>query len=249
MFRYLSNHPSDALVNLALAFSRRGLRTGILDADIFGPSIPTILDLSGEPRLSAQNLLLPLQNYGLKTMSMGYLLPSEKAPVAWRGLMVMKAIQQLLYDVEWGGLDMLVLDMPPGTGDIQLTIGQQLVLDGAIIVTTPQDVALKDAVKGVEMFKKMDIPILGMVQNMSVFVCPSCGEETHIFPARSTGGVHQKCVELGTNVLGTVPLDAQICEDADRGKPTIVAEEGTKNLSRSKYFFDIADKVSHTLGL
>lgn len=160
----------------------------------------------------------------------------------------MKAIQQLLYEVEWGGLDMLVLDMPPGTGDIQLTIGQQLVLDGAVIVTTPQDVALKDAVKGVEMFKKMSIPILGMVQNMSVFVCPKCGEETNIFPAGATGGVHQKCVEMGIEVLGNVPLDAQICEDADRGKPTIVAEEGSNTSVRGRYFFDIADRVSAALG-
>lgn len=185
---------------------------------------------------------------------MGYLLPAESAPVAWRGLMVMKALQQLLYDVDWSPqLDVLVLDLPPGTGDVQLSIGQQLEVDGAVIVSTPQDIALKDAVKGANMFAKMGINVLGMVQNMSVFVCPRCGEETRIFShARdeiSGGGVQGKCRELGIDFLGDVPLDANICRDADRGKPTIVAEEAAGKSVRTKYFESIAANVAGKVGL
>ena len=149
---------STIAVNLALSFARSGLRSGLLDTDIFGPSVPTLLNLSGEPRLSANNQLIPLTNYGLKTMSMGYLVP-ESSAVVWRGLMVMKALQQLLHEVEWGGLDVLVLDLPPGTGDVHLTIAQQVVVDGAVVVSTPQDIALKDAVRGVEMFRKVNVPV------------------------------------------------------------------------------------------
>ncbi|KAA8565589.1 hypothetical protein EYC84_009441 [Monilinia fructicola] len=199
-------------VNLALAFARRGLRSGILDTDIFGPSIPTLLNLSGEPRLSSNNQLIPLSNYGVKSMSMGYLV-GDAAPVVWRGLMVMKALQQLLHEVDWGGLDVLVLDLPPGTGDTQLTITQQIVLDGAVIVSTPQDIALKDAVKGINMFKKIDIPILGM---------------------------------HGIDFLGDIPLHASICDDADRGKPTVVAEPESE---RAKAFMSITELVGKKIGL
>ncbi|KAI9827653.1 MAG: Iron-sulfur protein [Phylliscum demangeonii] len=171
---------STIAVNLALCFARMGYRSGVLDTDIFGPSIPTLLNLRGEPRLSSENRLIPLSNYGVKSMSMGYLV-HEEAPVVWRGLLVMKALQQLLHDVDWGGLDILVLDLPPGTGDTQLTITQQVKLDGAVIVSTPQDIALKDAVKGIKMFEKVNVPILGMVQNMSIFICPHCKQATHIF--------------------------------------------------------------------
>jgi len=182
---------------------------------------------------------------------MGYLLPNEAAPVAWRGLMVMKALQQLLHEVDWSpGLDVLVLDMPPGTGDVQLTIGQQVELDGAVVVSTPQDVALKDAVKGVAMFRKMNIPVLGMVQNMSVFVCPKCGEETKVFAHDDHGGGAQaKAGELGVEFLGDVPLDAKICRDADRGMPTIVAEEATGKKINTGYYEDIAEKVAKKIGL
>ncbi|KAF8540281.1 P-loop containing nucleoside triphosphate hydrolase protein [Trichophaea hybrida] len=213
---------STVAVNLSLALARRGKRTGILDTDIFGPSIPRLLNLSGEPRLSEGNKLLPLSNYGVKSMSMGYLV-GEEAPVVWRGLMVMKALQQLLHDVEWGGLDVLVLDLPPGTGDTQLTVVQQVVLDGAVVVSTPQDIALIDAVKGINMFKKVDVPIIGMVQNMSVFTCPNCAHTTHIFGSE---GVSRECQKHGIELLGDVPLDASICADADRGKPTVAAREG-----------------------
>ena len=250
---------STLAVNLALSFSRHSLRTGILDTDIFGPSIPTLLGLSdaGEPKLTDQNLLVPLTSYGLKSMSMGYLLPSESAPVAWRGLMVMKALQQLLHEVDWSpGLDVLVLDLPPGTGDVQLTIGQQVRLDGAVIVSTPQDIALKDAVKGVSMFRKMDIPVLGMVQNMSVFVCPHCHTETKIF-ARSShdhqgdevSGTEAKARDLGVDFLGDIPLDAKICADADRGMPTIVAEEAVGVRVNTGYYEQVAELVAKKIGL
>ena len=202
----------------------------------------------GRPKTSSvllmwlDNQLIPLSNYGIKSMSMGYLV-DEKAPVVWRGLMVMKALQQLLHEVEWGGLDVLVLDLPPGTGDTQLTITQQIKLDGAIIVSTPQDIALKDAVKGISMFQKVSVPILGMIQNMSVFTCPKCSHSTHIFGSE---GVSRTCAEYGINMLGDVPLDAKICDDADRGKPTVVAEPES---SRGKAFSEIAEKISTTIDL
>ncbi|THX10096.1 P-loop containing nucleoside triphosphate hydrolase protein [Aureobasidium pullulans] len=221
-------------VNLALAFARSGLRSGVLDTDIFGPSIPTLLDLEGnEPRLSANNQLIPLTNYGLKSMSMGYLVP-ETSAIVWRGLMVMKALQQLLHEVEWDGLDVLVLDLPPGTGDVQLTITQQIELDGAVIVSTPQDVALKDAVRGVEMFRKVKVPILGMVQNMSAFTCPNCSATHSIFGRE---GVIKKCDEMDIKLLADIPLHPSICEDADRGKPTVVAEPDS---ARAQVFKDLA---------
>lgn len=252
---------STLAVNLALAFSRHGLRTGILDTDIFGPSVPTLLGLAdaGEPKITEQNMLVPLTGFGVKSMSMGYLLPSEAAPVAWRGLMVMKALQQLLHEVDWAGgsgggdgLDVLVLDLPPGTGDVQLTIGQQVTLAGAVVVSTPQDIALKDAVKGVAMFRKMDIPVLGMVQNMSVFVCPHCHAETRIFAhddGHAHGGAEAKAKDLGVDFLGDVPLDARICADADRGMPTVVAEEATGAKINSGYYERIAEKVAKKVGL
>ncbi|GAO46945.1 P-loop containing nucleoside triphosphate hydrolase protein [Saitoella complicata NRRL Y-17804] len=211
---------STVSVNTALALAQAGKRVGILDADIFGPSIPKLLKLSGEPRLSENNQLLPMSNYGLKSMSMGYLV-GEEAPVVWRGAMVQKAMQQLLHEVEWGGLDYLIIDMPPGTGDVQLTIIQRIILDGAIIVSTPQDIALIDAVKGLNMFKKTDTPVIGMVQNMSVFVCPNCSTHTHIF---GTEGVVRTAEKHGLSVIGDVPLHASICQHADEGKPTVVAE-------------------------
>ena len=240
---------STIAANLALAFTSLGHRTGILDTDIFGPSIPTLLNLSdaGEPRLSGNNQLVPLSNYGVKSMSMGFLV-GEEAPVVWRGLMVMKALQQLLWEVDWscgggGELDVLVLDLPPGTGDTQLTIMQQIELDGAVIVSTPQDIALKDAVKGIGMFRKMSVEVLGMVQNMSVFKCPGCGLQTHIFGAE---GVKRRCSEHGIELLGDIPLDERICEDADRGKPTVVAEpEGAS----AQAYLGFAGKVIGKIGL
>ncbi|RAK98826.1 Mrp/NBP35 family ATP-binding protein [Aspergillus ibericus CBS 121593] len=271
---------STIAVNLALAFARRGIRTGILDTDIFGPSIPTLLNLSGEPRLDDKNCLLPLTNYGLKSMSMGYLLPSSSSappsdsssptrqpmdptPISWRGLMITKAMHQLLHSVSWGPLDVLFLDLPPGTGDVQLTINQEVIVDGAVIVTTPQDIALRDAVRGIGMFQRMEVPVLGMVRNMAYFACPGCGLQTRIFSNGGhvqgcTGsgdggwGVEAECQRLGVEFLGDVPLDARVCEDADRGVPTVVAEEGGEDMGlgvRRKAFLDIAEQVARKVGV
>ena len=267
---------STLAVNLALSFSRHKLRTGILDTDIFGPSIPTLLGLenAGLPDVNEKGGLIPLRAWGIDSMSIGYLLGKgkmgdakegsgageEEGPVAWRGLMVNKALEQLLHQVQWAGLegqpselDVLVLDMPPGTGDVQLTIGQQVIVDGAVIVSTPQDVALRDAVRGVKMFNKMDIRVLGMVRNMSVFVCPKCGEETKVFAhthsenAQSTS-LENKMLEMGIQVLGEVPLDPQICYDADNGKPTIVAEEAAGVRKNTRFYDGIAEKVANSVG-
>jgi len=237
--------PSPA--NLSLAFARLGLRSGILDTDIFGPSIPTLFNLSSEPSLTPENLLLPLTAYGVQTMSIGYLTPPSSA-VIWRGPMLLKAIQQLLHSVDWrasyGGLDVLVLDLPPGTGDIQLSITQQVELSGAVIVTTPHTLAIKDAVKGVDMFSKVGVPLLGLVQNMSVFCCPNCGESTAVF-----GGSEQTrimCAEHKMDFLGDVPLHPNIGEDASRGRPTVVAEPESE---RAKVFMDVARALGGKLGL
>ncbi|CAK7897998.1 cytosolic Fe-S cluster assembly factor Nbp35p [[Candida] anglica] len=221
---------STVSVNLAAAIKQLGHTVGLLDADIFGPSVPQLLSLSGEPRLSSTGKLIPLSNYGIESMSMGYLIPSENSPIAWRGLMVMKALQQLLFEVDWshGGvagssLDYLVIDMPPGTGDTQLTISQQLKVDGAVIVSTPQDIALIDAIKGIAMFQKVSIPLLGMVQNMSYFSCPNCHHDTHIFGSE---GVQREAKNHNLTVLGSIPLQEDICRQSDRGKPVVISHEG-----------------------
>ncbi|KAL1997792.1 hypothetical protein VTN02DRAFT_751 [Thermoascus thermophilus] len=270
---------STIAVNLALAFARRGIRTGILDTDIFGPSIPTLLDLAGEPRVDENNRLIPLTNYGLKSMSMGYLLPQpepehppasdpsdqrppmDPTPISWRGPMVTKALHQLLHSVAWGPLDVLILDLPPGTGDVQLTITQEIVLDGAVVVSTPQDVALRDAVRGVGLFQRTAVPVLGMVRNMAFFACPQCGAHTRIFsrgePRHShshshdetADGVLTECARLGIDFLGDIPLDARVCADADRGVPTVVAEEGDGRSARRNAFLRVAEKVARKVGV
>ncbi|KAL7938732.1 P-loop containing nucleoside triphosphate hydrolase protein [Trichoderma chlorosporum] len=234
---------STVAANLSLAFARLGFRAGILDTDIFGPSIPTLFDLSGEPRLSSNNQLIPLTNYGVKTMSMGYLV-GESAPVVWRGPMVMKAIQQLLHEVDWGGLDILVLDLPPGTGDTQLTITQQIILDGSIIITTPHTLATKDAVKGINMFKTVGVDILGMVQNMSLFNCPHCHQDTHVFGSNKR--VEKLCQEHGIDFLRDIPLHPNIGDDGERGKPTVVAEPSSE---RASAFLDIARAICPKIDL
>ncbi|KAI8081903.1 P-loop containing nucleoside triphosphate hydrolase protein [Gilbertella persicaria] len=212
---------STTAVNIALAAAGMKKRVGILDADIFGPSVPKLMNLKGEPELTEKgDRLIPLTNYGVKCMSMGFLVDQD-APVVWRGLMVMKALQQLLHQVEWGPLDLLVIDMPPGTGDVQLTISQQVVVDGAVIISTPQDIALIDAVKGTNMFKKVNVPILGMVQNMSLFICPNCHHESHIF---GHDGAARMAQDLQVPLLGEVPLHADICTLSDAGKPIVVSK-------------------------
>ncbi|ROW08524.1 hypothetical protein VMCG_03048 [Cytospora schulzeri] len=234
---------STVAANLALAFARLGHRSGILDTDIFGPSIPTLFNLNEEPRLSTNNQLLPLSNYGVKTMSMGYLV-GEDAPVVWRGLMVMKALQQLLHEVEWGGLDILVLDLPPGTGDTQLSITQQIVLDGSVIVTTPHTLSVKDAVKGINMFKKVDVPILGLVNNMSLFTCPNCGNHHPIFG--SSDGVRNVCIQQAIPFLGDIPMHQNIGSHSQEGKPTVVAEPESE---RAETFMSIARELGGRIGI
>ncbi|KAM0265679.1 hypothetical protein ACHAQJ_000113 [Trichoderma viride] len=234
---------STVAANLSLAFARLGFRAGILDTDIFGPSIPTLFNLSGEPRLSSNNQLVPLTNYGVKTMSMGYLV-GESAPVVWRGPMVMKAIQQLLHEVDWGGLDILVLDLPPGTGDTQLTITQQIILDGSVIITTPHTLATKDAVKGINMFKTVGVNILGMVQNMSLFNCPHCHQDTHVFGSNKR--VEKLCQDHEIEFLGDIPLHPNIGDDGEKGKPTVVSEPSSE---RASAFLDIARAICPKINL
>src|SRR5271168_2731543 len=214
---------STTAVNLALALKSFGLSVGLLDADIYGPSQPRMMGISGKPSSPDGRRLLPLENYGIKVMSIGFMVP-EDTPMIWRGPMVMSAINQMLRDVEWGELDMLVVDLPPGTGDAQLTMAQQVPLAGAVIVSTPQDIALLDARKGLNMFRKVDVPVLGIVENMSYFLCPHCGGRSEIF---SHGGARREAERLGCAFLGEVPLDLQIRETSDEGRPVTVSDPGS----------------------
>src|SRR5215831_13983597 len=211
---------STTAVNLALGLKAIGLEAGILDADIYGPSQPRLLGLSGRPQVAKGNRLRPMQGHGLKAMSMGFMV-DEGTPIIWRGPMVVSALTQMLRDVEWGNLDVLVIDMPPGTGDVQLTMAQQVPLSGAIIVSTPQDLALIDARKGLNMFRKVDVPVLGIVENMSTFICPHCGSATDIF---AHGGAQSEAKRLGVPFLGEVPLTLAIRETSDAGKPVVASD-------------------------
>jgi ATP-binding protein involved in chromosome partitioning len=211
---------STVAANLALGLMANGLAVGVLDADIYGPSMPRMLGISGRPRSQDGKTLLPMENYGLRVMSMGFLVP-EDTPMIWRGPMVMSALQQMLREVEWGKLDVMVVDMPPGTGDAQLTMAQQVPLAGAVIVSTPQDIALLDARKGLNMFRKVDVPVLGIIENMSYFLCPHCGGRSEIF---SHGGARREAELLGTEFLGEVPLDLAIRETSDSGRPITISE-------------------------
>ena len=227
---------STVAVNLALALAGIGLRVGILDADIYGPSQPRMMGISGRPSSPDGRRLLPMENHGVKCMSIGFMI-AEDTPMIWRGPMVMSALQQMLRDVEWGELDMLVVDMPPGTGDAQLTLAQQVPLAGAVIVSTPQDIALLDARKGLAMFRKVEVPVLGIVENMSYFLCPHCGERSDIF---SHGGARREAERLGTDFLGEVPLDMAIRETSDGGRPIVVAEPDS---AHARTFRAIAERV------
>ena len=211
---------STTAVNLALALQALGLKAGILDADIYGPSQPRLLGLTGRPQVAGGKTLLPMEGFGLKAMSMGFLV-DEATPVIWRGPMVVSALTQMLRDVAWGDLDVLVIDMPPGTGDVQLTIAQQVPLSGAIIVSTPQDLALIDARKGLNMFRKVAVPVLGFVENMSFYLCPHCGERSEIF---GHGGAREEAEKLGVPFLGEVPLHLDIRTTSDSGHPIVVAQ-------------------------
>lgn len=211
---------STTAVNLALGFAANGLRVGILDADIYGPSIPRLLGLTGRPDVDDNNILKPMDAFGLKAMSMGFLI-AEDEPMIWRGPMVIQALTQMLRDVAWGELDVLVVDMPPGTGDAQLTMAQQVPLAGSVIVSTPQDLALIDARKGLNMFRKTNVPVLGILENMSYFLCPKCGERSEIF---GYGGARKEADKLGVPLLGEVPLNMTIRERSDSGQPVVASE-------------------------
>jgi ATP-binding protein involved in chromosome partitioning len=208
-------------VNLALALAAEGARVGMLDADIYGPSQPTMLGISGQPQSADGKTMNPLEAHGLQAMSIGFLISGDDTPMVWRGPMVTQALEQLLHQTKWDNLDYLVVDLPPGTGDIQLTLAQKVPVTGAIIVTTPQDIALMDARKGLKMFEKVGIKIVGIVENMSTHICSKCGHEEHIFGA---GGGEKMCADYDTEFLGGLPLDIHIREQADSGKPTVVAD-------------------------
>jgi len=211
---------STTAVNLALALAAEGASVGMLDADIYGPSQPTMLGIAGRPESKDGKSLEPMEGHGIQAISIGFLIDVD-TPMVWRGPMVTQALEQLLRDTRWRELDYLVVDLPPGTGDIQLTLAQKVPVTGAVIVTTPQDIALIDARKGLKMFEKVGIPILGVVENMSTHICPSCGHESHIF---GSGGAERMCRDYGTELLGQLPLDAGIREQADSGRPTVVAD-------------------------
>jgi ATP-binding protein involved in chromosome partitioning len=227
---------STTACNLALGLKALGLKVGLLDADIYGPSMPKLLGIHGKPRLLENRILEPMEAYGIKVMSIGFLV-EEEAAMIWRGPMVMSAITQMLREVAWGDLDVLVVDMPPGTGDAQLTMAQATPLAGAVIVSTPQDLALIDARRGVSMFKRVEIPILGIVENMATFVCPHCGQSSHIF---GHGGARDEATRLGVPFLGEVPLNMTIRELSDAGRPVVVADpEGP----HARIYRDMAQQV------
>jgi ATP-binding protein involved in chromosome partitioning len=212
---------STVAANFALSLARQGARVGILDADIYGPSQPRMMGLAGQrPTTRDGKSFEPLVNYGVKVMSIGFLIDDEQ-PMVWRGPMVTQALVQLLGETRWGELDYLVVDMPPGTGDIQLTLAQRVPLSGAVVVTTPQEIALLDARKGLMMFRKVEVPVLGVVENMSVHLCPACGHASHVF---GEGGGRAMAERYGVPLLGELPLDLRIREQADAGNPTVVAE-------------------------
>ncbi|MEZ5839466.1 MAG: iron-sulfur cluster carrier protein ApbC [Hyphomicrobiales bacterium] len=227
---------STSAINLALGLQALGLKVGVLDADIYGPSMPRLLGIKDQPQAANESQLAPMKGFGLEVMSIGFLV-EEDTPMIWRGPMVMSALTQMMRDVAWGELDVMVVDMPPGTGDAQLTMAQQVPLAGAVIISTPQDLALIDARKGIAMFRKVDVPILGIVENMSYFLCPSCGTRSNIF---GTGGAKAEAARLGVPFLGEVPLHMDIREKSDAGTPVVVADPDGEH---AKIYKDIAARV------
>ena len=227
---------STTACNLALALLAQGLKIGVLDADIYGPSMPKLFGLHGKPRVVSGRILEPLDGYGVKVMSIGFMV-EEETPMIWRGPMVMSAITQMLREVAWGELDVLVVDMPPGTGDAQLTMAQATPLAGAVIVSTPQDLALIDARRGVAMFRRVEVPILGIVENMATFVCPHCGVASHIF---GHGGARKEAERLGVPFLGEVPLNMTIRETSDSGRPVVAIDP---NGPQARAYAEIAKAV------
>ena len=227
---------STTAVNLALALRELGLKVGILDADIYGPSMPKLLAIRERPQAIGGNRLRPIERFGMPVMSIGFLI-EEETPMIWRGPMVMSALTQMLREVEWGALDVMVVDMPPGTGDAQLTMAQQVPLKGAVIVSTPQDLALIDARRGIAMFRRVNVPVLGIVENMSTFVCPQCGTRSDIF---GHGGARREAERLGVPFLGEVPLDIVIREKSDSGSPVVATAPDS---AHAQYYREIAIRV------
>jgi len=227
---------STTAVNLALALRELGLKVGILDADIYGPSMPKLLAIRERPQAIGGNRLRPIERFGTPVMSIGFLI-EEETPMIWRGPMVMSALTQMLREVEWGALDVMVVDMPPGTGDAQLTMAQQVPLKGAVIVSTPQDLALIDARRGIAMFRRVNVPVLGIVENMSTFICPQCGARSDIF---GHGGARREAERLNVPFLGEVPLDIAIREKSDSGSPVVATAPDS---DYAKYYRDIAIRV------
>ena len=231
---------STTAVNLALGLRDLGLKVGILDADIYGPSLPKLLAIREKPETIGGTRLKPIVRHGMPVMSIGFLI-EEETPMIWRGPMVMSALTQMLREVEWGTLDIMVVDMPPGTGDAQLTMAQQVPLKGAVIVSTPQDLALIDARRGIAMFRRVNVPVLGIVENMSTFICPHCGTRSDIF---GHGGARHEAERLGVPFLGEVPLDIAIRETSDAGKPVVAtAPDG----AHAQAYRDIAGRVRDSL--
>lgn len=233
---------STVATNLALALGKLGAQVGLLDADIYGPSVPLMMGVTDKPYMDEDNKLIPMENHGIKMMSIGFLLPDKEALV-WRGPMVAQAITQLMRDVNWGELDYLIVDMPPGTGDAQLTMSQAVRLVGAVIVTTPQDVALMDARRGVGMFQKVNVPILGIIENMSYYICPHCQHRADIF---STGGAKKTAEEYEVPFLGEVPLDIETRIAGDEGRPIVVSKPDSVN---AKAFTDIARNLASMISV
>lgn len=228
---------STVAVNLALALARDGARVGLLDADVYGPNVPMMMGTSAKPQQGPNDKIRPIETLGIKLISMGFFVDAD-TPVIWRGPMLAKLLTQFMYDVEWGELDYLVMDMPPGTGDVQLTTAQSLPLTGSLIVSTPQDVALLDAGKALMMFKKLNVPVLGIVENMSTFVCPHCGDTTDLF---GHGGAQAAAVRYGVPFLGEIPLHLRIREGGDNGRPVVAAEPDSPE---AQTFMNVARNVA-----
>ena len=228
-------------VNLAVALARMGHKVGLLDADVYGPNVPLMLGMSGQPKMVGENRIEPLQAHGLKVISVGFLNPGDK-PIIWRGPMLHQIVKQFLSMVEWGHLDYMIVDMPPGTGDIALSLVQNVPLTGAVIVSTPSDVSLQDARKAIEMFRQMKVDLIGVVENMSYFVCPHCSHEVDIF---SRGGAESMAKQFGVSFLGNIALDPEVRKSGDGGKPVVLEGE---NSPHAKSIFEFAGRVAARVG-
>ena len=236
---------STTAVNLATAMAAQNVRVGLLDCDIYGPSIPRMLNLSGQPEMVGERTLRPMANYGIKCMSIGFLVAEDTAMI-WRGPMVMQALEQMMRDVDWGELDVLLCDLPPGTGDAQLTMAQRVPLTGAVIVSTPQDIALLDVTRGINMFQQVNVPIFGVVENMSYYVCPECGHRAELF---HHGGARETARRLGVDFLGEIPLDLAIRTTSDAGRPIVVTQPDSPHAeSYRQMAAGLIDKATSAVG-